>query len=351
MGDASLLVSGSAYLGWTSVAVTRSMEQLASTFEVSFVEQWSGQDLPIPLIEGVPCLVKLNTTPVVNGYVDDVTIDYDDRSHGMSVSGRSRTGDLVDCSALYTLGKGQWRNQPLIQIATDLCQPFGITVSVQTDLGAPFRRFTLQDGETVHEALERAARMRGVLMMTDGTGALVFTRATAAARTRTAVERGVNVLRGRRTGSWRDRFSQYTVKTQVAGDDNFFGGSAATPKRVCSDADVNRYRPLILQAEGQESGAELQKRADWERNVRAGRAQRLSYTVDGWSNQEGLWQPNVLARVVDPALKVNAELLILSVRQVKNAEDGSVTELELADPKVMTVEPLTPKPNRSSSFL
>lgn len=349
MPEAAITVNGRSYGGWTSVSVTRAMEALAPSFELEYHDQWSQDGEAIPIIEGMACVVQLNDQDVINGYVDQANMSDNARGTTMTVRGRATTGDLVDCAAIYALGKGQWINQGLARIATDLCQPFGITVSVQTDLGDTFRKFALQDSETVDEALERACRMRGVLKLTDGSGQLVLTRASQV-RTRSVIRRGDNVVEASRAGSWSERYSQYIVKSQVSGDDNLFGETASAIKRTSEDPDVVRYRPLIVQAEGQESGTMLQKRADFERNVRAGRSQRLTYVVHGWENEEGLWAPNVLVRVIDPKYKVDRELLIVSVQQNKGA-DGTSTTLEVCDPLALSVEPLVPKPDRSLAWL
>lgn len=350
MPDASLTVNGQRFLGWTEVSVTRSLQQLAHSFDFSYAEQFSGEERPVPILEGASCQVYLGDTVVMDGYVDDAEIAYDATSHRLHVCGRSKTADLIDCTAIYATGKGQWRNQPLAQIAADLVQPFGLTVRVSADLGAPLRKFSLQHSETVYEALDRACRSRGVVMQTSPQSELVLTRATTTRRTETVLEYGKNVIAGNRSGSWRDRFRDYTCKSQTSGQPNFFGAVAAQPKRTAHDPDITRYRPLIVLSEHQETGAELQKRVDYERNYRAGQSQKLQYTVLGWENAEGLWEPNVLVRVRDNVLRVHKELLILSVQQTKGA-GGTVTNLELADPKAISVEPWTAKPDRASAWM
>lgn len=349
MSETGITVGGKTFTGWTSVSVTRSMEQLAHSFELEFVEAWTEQSQAIPILEGDACEVSLSDEQsVVNGYVSESNFDQDATSHRMTVTGGSKTIDLVECSAIYALGKGQWRNKSLSLIAADLCQPFGITVSVKTDIGSAFRRFSINDGESVFETLERAARLRGVLLTTSGAGELVITRA-GTKKVRTALQRGVNIIAGSRRGSHQNRFSQYIVKGQVSGDSDIFGDTTVTPKSTSLDSAVSRYRPLIIAAEGQEFGTALQKRADWERNVRAGRSQRLTYTVDGWEHDDGLWEPNTLVKVIDPTFRVSAELLLISVVNNKN-ENGTNSILELVDPKTMSIEPLTVKSKAKDSW-
>ena len=75
------------------------------------------------------------------------------------IRGRDRTGDLVDCSAATM--PGEWQNELLDRIVQSLIDPFGISVTVDTDIGEPFRKFRIDEGETVFEAIDRACRYSG----------------------------------------------------------------------------------------------------------------------------------------------------------------------------------------------
>jgi prophage tail gpP-like protein len=348
-----ITIGGINYGGWTSVRVTRSLEQLAHSFSVSFTDRWTDQNKAIPAHRGDACTVLYRGTRgdqvVTTGWIDENTLDYDATTRTLGLSGRSTTGDLCDCAAIHQ--GGSWSGVGLLRIAQDLCRPFGVSVSSAVDLGRPFSVFKLNDGETVFQALERACRMRGVIMTTHGSGALVFQR-TGQTIVATTIERGVNILRGSKRDSHADRFSQYTVKIQMSA-----GGSAGddmtTPhpalKRTALDSHVTRYRPTIITAETEDSGPELQKRADWERNVRAGRACRLTYTVQGWENSAGLWAPNTLVRVVDQDAEVDDELLIVTVTFERSGQ-GTTTTLELTQPGAFDVEPLPPKVKKKGMF-
>lgn len=340
-----LYVNGTGHKGWQEVSIVRSLEQFAHTFDLSFVEQWSALKDPIPIREGDECSVKLNGKTVITGFVVDAAIDEDAQSHNFSVSGFSRTGDLVECSAIH--GKGSWKNATLKQIAEDLCNPFLVKVVVDSalgDMGGPFKHFAIEDGEMVFDTLERACRMRGIIMTTTLKGDLRFT-AIAAKRTKTVIEYGVNAMHVGRSGSWRQRFSDYTLKAQSAGGPDLYGRDASQMKFTIKDADVTRYRPLIVKAEVAPGGIakKLEARATWERNIRAGRAVRLSYVVQGWENAEGVWEPNTLTRVKDPRMQVDSNFLIISTQAVRGL-GGTATAIELADPKSMTIEPLTKQP-------
>lgn len=349
MRDAVLEVAGQEHKRWMNIAITSSLEALASSFNLSVIESWSANDKPIPIRAGDACTVKIDGETVTTGFVDDDPASYDENDHTFEVSGRSVTGDLVDCSAVHATG--QWTNKTIDAIAEELCDPFGIAVTSEVDVGEKFPRFALQYGETVFEALERLSRMRGLLMTTSPDGDLVFTKVGALSTT-TVIEYGKNVIRGSRTGGYQGRHSEYIVHGQTAGTDDTYGAAAAHLKARVTDDDITRYRPLIVQAECPSNAADVKVRANWERNIRAGRSRRLQYTLDGWEESPGrVWRPNTLVRVVDPKLEVDTELLVITVRLSKG-EQGTQTELELGNPQAMTPEPtFKPQPKRNSKHL
>ena len=342
--DFSLVASGQRFEGWKSVRVSQSLEQLAPNYVLGIREPIGEPGESPRIVEGSAALLQWGGETIVDGYVDDSDSTYDATTASATVSGRAKTGDLVDCSAIFETG--EWKNRTLLDIASDLCDPYGIGVSADADVGAAIRRFSIQEGETVFECIERAARMRGLLTVTSTVGDLVFARA-GSRRTETVLEFGKNVVRSSRRGSWKDRFSKYHCKAQSKGDDNWFGEDAAVQKRTAKDAHITRHRPLVVLAEGQESGRELQKRADWERNVRYGKSHRLTYRVGGWECAEGLWLPNTLAHVKDPRHRLDEELLVVRTTAIRN-DGGTWTDLELTRAEAFDV--LTLPEKRSESW-
>lgn len=335
----TLAVAGGEFGGWTTVSVVRGIEQIAGRFELELTERWPGQETPRPIAVGEQCTVAVNGTVVITGYVDDVVPRIDADTNTLRVTGRDATGDLVDCSA--ALDPGEWTGASLDTIARDLLKPFGIPLTVATDIGGPWTHtFALQSpSETAFEALERAARMRGVLLVADGLGGLALTRA-GTERVPLALEEGENVLAGEGFQSLRDRYSEYRVLGQAPGSDLAFGTTVAEISATETDAGVPRYRPLVILAEENASQADAAQRAVWEKNVRVGRAERVSLTVYGWTHPGGVWQPNTLVQVLVPALKARGEFLIAQVELSQTSHDGTLTRLSLARPAAFDVEPL-----------
>ncbi len=337
--DVTLKVAGQLYGGWKDISIARGIEQIAGTFDLSVTERWSGQNTPRPIKPGAACEVAIDGQAVITGYVDDVHLSYDAETHTVSVSGRDKTGDLVDCSAIH--GGGQWAKRTLAQIAGDICKPFGISVIDNAAAATVFGSYTVQESETAFECIERAARMRAVLLMSDGLGNLIITRA-GKSRLGTQLVKGENILKATGEFSWRDRFSRYTVKGQAQGSDAGWADTVAQQKGVVTDASINRYRPLIVIAEDQGYAATFKQRAEWERNVRAGRGATAVVTVQGWVHGGGLWQPNTLVRIEDDFLSLNEDLLISAVA-FSLSDSGTTTDLTLTGPQVFDLLPENPK--------
>lgn len=346
-------VNATAISGWTGIRITRSMESLAHTFQLELTNQRvdalggvSSTGVSRSQVKAAADVVeeddkvrvRINGEIVISGYVDETNLEYDAHTARYTVTGTSKTGDLVDSSAIYKTGV--WRDAAIYEIAADLCEPFGIKVYQVGPLGENFKRFRLEPGEKVYEAISRGAAMRGYIPLTDPEGDMALLRASKAS-TGAVLELGSNILSCSISRSRRERFSTYYFKGQTAASDDWNGKQASQLKNEVDDPEVKRYRPLVVLSAKQKTKEDLGKRAIWERNVRAGRSLRLQYTVEGWHDNTGkLWTPNTRARAKDDWAGLDAELLITSVEQVLDQE--YTTTLELMDPRAFEPEPAVP---------
>ncbi len=346
MPGVDLSVNGKIYRGWKSVRVERSIENVCGSFEIGTSERllandWvSGFDEGLLVDVGNECTLAVDGTPLVTGYVDDIAREIDASAHAVSISGRDKTGDLVDCSAVYKTGI--FYNFDLAYIAQALLKPFKIGLFINTDLGAQFRKVRIEPGESVFELLDRLARHRGVLLTTDGRGNLVITRAGVGLNTEDAnlkltrisevLVLGNNILSMRIERSQRDRYSEYTVKGQIPLNDNITPVYNDRLKAVAKNETIARYRPLIIVAEQPDYIARFNLRAKWERNVREGRSTRITVTVQGWQHADGFWTPNRIVHLIAKPLGIEGgDLLIVSVTYTLD-ENGTRTEMSLTWP-------------------
>lgn len=340
-----LEVDGARYSGWKEIRVRRSLEQLCDTFKVKYIDAWGSEPYPIQEGDAVRVMIERENgelVPVITGYVDDADQGYDKSSHDLEVRGRSKLGDFVDCTPRVT--RQQVRGADFLKLANDLCEPFGITASAASgvDVGGEIRRFVIQPNETGENALRRVAAHRGLVMTSDTDGNLVLTRGSAAQPISTALVEGKNIESARYSGSWRNRHSEYQFRSQMQPDDDW-NGDAANPVGTVSDDAITRYRPMAVLAEHQGDRKDLERRATWERNARAGKGQRLTVTVPGWEHADGLWEPNTLVPVSIPFLRIDDQMLVGAVEFQRSRKSGTVSVLDLVGPGAFDVLGAPPK--------
>lgn len=332
-----LLVAGRVFSGWQTISVQRGMEHCAGGFRLSVSTQGNALLPQWPIIAGQFCELRLDGRVVITGYVDEVSRSIDAEAHSIEVTGRDATADLVDCSAIRKAG--QWRGMRIEQIATELANPFNVPVTTEIDTGKPLTTFALQEGETVFDAISRAARIRGLLLMTDGQGGLLITRA-GEKRIDTPLVLGSNLLKASVHVDARDRYSDYMLKGQAPGSDYFNATAAAHVFARAKDPGVMRYRPLILTADCPDIALTLVERAKWEANLRWARSLQVEAVVQGWQHANGVWEPNRVVHFKAPALQLEGDLLIAGVEFSLSLDGGSTSKLSLTHADAFKVLPI-----------
>lgn len=358
MADLTLRIDGYDISGWTSISVFRSLDQLADTFDLALTTKISSTPPPVEIEEGGECQIFYGEELVLSGYLDVVDQSYNSTSTSLSVSGRSRAGDLVDCSAVRPgkLTAGSWKNTSALKIAQDICDPFSIKVISDVGELAQEAFFKLQEGETCFAALSRLAKDYGLRVVSAPDGTVHFTRTGLITFADVVIQSGKkgNVIAGGLVRDASERFSDYIFKGQISPTDE-------VPQTQCNrahtakDDGVLRYRPLLIESDEQvrnikgqftseKSKTPLQLRAEFERNTRAGKSKQLSYEVCNpkdlslsWEmGVHGLWEPNVIVSVLDDFLGIDGQFLVTEVTLVRD-ETGTRTSVKLTAPEAYEV--------------
>ena len=354
MSSVVLFVNAQKYAGWKTVQITKNLQAVSAGFSLSVSDKNNAliKRLPshsVSIRPGDACVIELDGQRIITGYVDKVSPSFDSSQHGLSITGRDKTADLVDCSILNT--PGEFNQLKLDRIVSILCKPFGINVQVETDVGAPIDVFSIQPGESVWEAIERAMRVRGVLIISDGFGDVVITHGPKNKernkeknnRAATALIQGENILSASAEFNHSDRFSVYKVEATSPWSDDLPAEFANAIEGEAKDKNILRYRPKIIKAEAAGSTAQAQTRAGWEAVVRAGRSGAYQITTPGWTQVNGeLWSINTLVAVNSDWLSINGDLLITGVSFSKNNQSGTTTQLTLMRPDAFELKPEIP---------
>jgi prophage tail gpP-like protein len=166
-----------------------------------------------------------------------------------------------------------------------------------------------------------------VLVTSDAQGRVVLTRA-GAERFDGEIRRGSNVIAMEDVGTDEERHSQYTVygQSSLGSMDHF--DSVRSVQATAKDAEVRRYLPMVINADGNITQADLQTLVDHTVRVRRGRSMGIRYTVEGWTYKGKPWPVNKRVPIFDDVAGLDGhEWLICSVKQRCDLREGDVTEL------------------------
>lgn len=331
MADFSLAIGDGEFTGWTEISIRRSIERMSGEFGVRLTTRPVDGQGP-QIAPGEPVEVKIDGQVVLDGYIDAVSVSYAKNAAEITVAGRDRVADLIDCAAAVD-GPFEFTRVKLDAAIRKVVAPFKIDVIVEADMGETFARLAIQPGETAFEFIERACRFRGVLPVSNGIGGIVITKPSTV-KSPGKLAYGNNILACETSFDMRERMSLYVVKGQAEALDGYTETSAMVgPEGRAVDSAVKRYRPKLVVGENQSYELSLNERAAWEKKIAAARAARATYTVADWyADGKTLWQPNTLVWVADSLGGLNQEMLIVGVEMIRNRTDGAITRLELALP-------------------
>ncbi|WP_036018275.1 phage baseplate assembly protein [Paraburkholderia mimosarum] len=335
--DVSLTVGGATVSGWTSVRVTRGMERIPADFDIAMTERFPGAT-DVVVNEGDPCVLSIGGDTVITGYIDRVNDHFDAHYHVLTISGRGKCEDLVDCSAQYP--SFQFLGASAAQIATALAQPFGINVKA-ADGGLIIPQYVINVGDSAWSVIDTVCKLSQLLAYEDADGDLVIgPLSTLEAAGGFAL--GVNCERAGYLRDISQRFSVYRVylvgaaSMQDAGVQQFI-------EYTVNDTTMPRYRPKAFIAETNDAGATVSNQhAIWECNRRLGRGNIVTVTTSSWRDSEGqLYTPNTLAALWMPQLKlIEGQKFTIGEVTYRRDMNGTGCDLILMPPEAFKPEPI-----------
>lgn len=324
-----LYVSGKIYTGWKSTETYLDLESLShyTSLECAYTEK---DDVTIR--NGEKCELKIDNELVLTGYIDRLENSITGDSFNLHIEIRSKTADLVDCSAGYQ----QIQNRDAKSIAEELCKPFDITVVWDTEQEPRKITWKIEPMDTVFDVLRMIARECNLILTTNNKGEVVFTE--AGTKNVGTLVLGKDLLSFKYTDDWTARFSDYIC----CGDnqsyrDDWIGGSQSVVKKgnvktTVKDEEINRYRPILMMTDDVASGQNTRAMAEFERNRSISMGKVMTVRIRGWRNNDTLWQINECLDVAVPIIFAT-DWLITAVTLILNEDDGYVSELTLSPPE------------------
>lgn len=371
----TLEIGGRQWDEWSAVELTRDLDDISGGFVLTLRDAsrsratWAAASvvaIGAAAKAGAAATISIRGGVQLIGWVDDVASTVQDGWVSLSVTGRDKTGDLVDCAASVD-GPFEFRGLTLAQAMARVVKPFGLTVRDDVGLTTRHDKLSIDVGETAMSAIEKWARQEGVLITSDGIGAVVITRSGATRMQTAALWLPGNVAGQTWRMSFRDRFRDYHVKGQAgraggaraatpgldataeplpAGDQS--AKIAAQPSREtrgteirgdARDEEVGRYRPLVMMARTDASAPGAKTQAEWAMRTARAKSEELMHTVHGWDPAEP-WRVNSLVPVSDSYAGVTADRLIAGMRYVYGDSQPEAVELRLVSPEAYDLEPV-----------
>jgi prophage tail gpP-like protein len=321
---------GSSYSTWEEVTVEAGAEHACRKFSFDAAEPNQALSADWPLRPGTEVRVMASGSLLVAGYIDTYAPEFGDGYHRAIISGRSKTKDAVDSSAIPKKPGGEWLKKDLSDVAKDLLKPVGVQVTSKLKDLTKFPVWRLAPGSTIFSELETMARQDMALLVGAADGSLVITRADQFGSHSSALVEGVNIQYADAQLSEIDKHDE----THAWGQNwEGSGKDAHRIKSIAKDSSVKRHRPKLVIAEGATTKDMIKNRAKWQSLRDSGLCVTATIVSRGWRDGSGaLWDPEKLVFVESQRLKLSQMMAIKKVRFLQSIDRGTVSILELVDP-------------------
>jgi len=351
----ALEVGGVPFTNFLSMTIKKSMEDLSGTFNFR-ASNADKTTFPIKAGDAVKITYynsKNKPFVLITGFVDMITPSVDPNSHDVYIQGRDVTCDIVDS----TLGEGSviFNNEAtLTQIIQTALASIGSSIKIINQAGtitnpSSIERPQGQAGQGVFDFIEKQARLRAVLLTTDGLGNLIITRTGTDDSKFTILNQynnsKNNVLYSSATYDLSKRFNKYICVSQKnlvamndseedsGQEDDAAANEIAIDNGIAYDKDIRAGRTLTLVVENASSSDQLTQRAKWEASVRKARSLTYTASVYGMENPEtnNVFVFNQLVNVIDDNEGLSVQMLIKSLVFTVEVDGGTTTQFECVD--------------------
>jgi prophage tail gpP-like protein len=342
-----LEVNGIEYENFISASCEIRLDALSNTFGF---EAAIPADGVLPFAGGDECKVIVDDILVLTGFIEVIDVSYDSGSHTIGISGRDKTGDMLD-STIDTVPDISGENLTLKLLIEKVIESLGLDLqvidevkpapfNVAEDISAP------EPGDNAFQFIEEHARKRQVLLTSNADGNIVIasnseTRAVGAVQhILNATDN--NVLSSSFSFDTSGRFNLYKMTSSLnptplnnAGDTDLT--SLVNQGGGVLDTSIRKGRQLILVSETPLSNSNCEKRAKWEADIRKARGLLYSATVNGFKSGDALWQINRLYQIVDDFVGKEESMLCNSISFNYDLDSGSTTQLGFVGRKAYTL--------------
>ncbi|MES2615432.1 MAG: hypothetical protein V4591_08460 [Bdellovibrionota bacterium] len=333
----TLKTNDKVFFGFLTAEIERSLKAVSGHFALNYTDKWSGQNTAFQLRAGDECVLELDGETAITGIIDTVEADLAGGSRHLSVTGRDRTGNLVDSGTL--LSQKTFKGVSLKSMAEKLAAPFDVSVSSNSEAANRFiETITYQYNETIWEMINRLAQYQGVLVYPDAQGGIIFSDVSNIVGE--TLDEKKNILEVNTRTDASEKFQKYIVVSHSGTPERKI--STVRAEAIDNSVSAPRCKIVIISKNTDKNGA--QARANWEMALHTAKSFHANVTLAGWKNSSGkIWQINTQVYLTAKSVGVEGNFLIESTKFLLEPERGMITQLTLVLP-----DAYKPQPDRNS---
>lgn len=357
-----LEINGERYENFLNISVTREYDAVPSGF--SFESTTDPNDsTSFPILLGAACRILIDDYCIINGFVDELSINHSINTHNISINGSSKLADLVDSTMdatfNFTFKKGQYLKEALETIIAKTM----VDVSVVDDVNLIFteeQQIEGTVGTSVWELMCKLAIKFNCLLGETGNGDVFLTRGGGDRIDWPLIKRvnsiDNNLLSSSINFSNRARFNRYAIISQgdILSYQALDGNNAQVPPASAVgdslDPEIRPTRFSCTMAEQASDRETCVRRAAWQANTSRVDAQNYECGYQGYKTPQGyVIEPGYIVHVIDDYVGVNGDMLIKSVSYSYNRNGGSIVTMALVLPDSYTLAATMDKPDESGN--
>lgn len=305
MNKLTLRINGTAVPFYTA-SLNYSLEQLAHTFSCSIAA--------MNIVEPLPVEFYLNDKLILTGQIDGVDSSTDSSSKTVTISGRSKSANMIDSritmDALY--------DQPIDKLLRKLAAPFNLNVQCQVKSLEPIAEFQI-NAESPVENVAQVIREQGFVLV-ERNGVLTIEHTAHAVIQGIGLEVGNNIEQLGISRKFDKQF--HTIEVQGAWDE-----ASAT----VTSGHIDSSRTLVIISDQLQTEEACLSRANYERNSAIAQSLTASSSIADIFPELAIDGINRVIRVIDKKQDFN-EMLVIKALGLSVSESSAVTSIQLARP-------------------
>ncbi|PPQ42171.1 phage baseplate assembly protein [Rhodopseudomonas palustris] len=324
----TIVVGGTRWSAFEKINVHAAFNEAARSFSFEVAAEMGASATNRLFIKGTPVKIYANADLLLDGQVDkrQAQFDGDPPKASITVTGRSKSADLIDGSAEHETGS--IKNKTPDQIGNEVCKKYAAKFRTDQQLDK-VEKYQVTPGESVFRCVEKLARQQGMTLAGRPDGDVDITKAGSKRHAGGLIE-GFNIKGGSADHDGSNQHSEYIVRGQRPsghGEDNL--EVEAREK----DETVKRHRPVVIVQDEDTDKKRAKKRAKNRKERAAGDALKATIRVQGFRDEAGtVWTPGWLIWTESPFLDIAQDMLIESV-DFDQDDGGSIATLGLTDPR------------------